>query len=629
MAAYKSLIHPSPRHILIYLPVAAIFMLIFVGLRVSFDDTPLRETTRGPGRVAAEKHAAHAETTRGSGRVAAEKHAAHAHQRPANVRVSTQLEGAKVHHDRFLLLNFMTHLGLNNLSARELVWCMVKGGLAGMNLLTVVVHMGGSCRYEIEHHAYFAALMNRTLIVPTHLHMRGCYHIGLCTIEGHRVKDKSDQEATQNNWGMPITNFFDLAHLSQHIKVITIAEFLQLQLDRNPTLHNIPAALASYNILDDLANRGHYIERYVPDLTFQSVNMFAYLHCQQEGVLTIDDTSPILNLFRSRLPPHSPARPEDTARDLLELDDIVEAPIWGFIDIPSMTIDQEYNMTVQVLPPREWRARDPNHDWINPTKLSVDPQRKSRGANYLGYPSPVAVTGLRQRFSMPDLHNVQILHLDGKSHDYGHHPILFSSLEGRRLYDNVVLDWVRYAKPVWDAYEYAKDKMDWKVGGRPYLTFHIRRGDFNKYGWNGPSLPDPKNLIAAYQRTVADLNLKYKTMILDKWDADRKDAARRLAEWESAVSDAEDNVQQGYPPIPTPARPPAFNEPSPLPLSPYTFIATDEDNLDTIASLSALNGTFLFDLLADGHDGDKENFYDHFYHFTAFGDWLGMVDQLM
>ncbi|RUS31060.1 hypothetical protein BC938DRAFT_478545 [Jimgerdemannia flammicorona] len=497
------------------------------------------------------------------------------HDEPVALQEDALQENSE-HHDRFLTLNYITGLGLNNLS----------------------------------------------------------YHPGICMIEGHYVNNRSDDAHSPNRWGMPIANFFDLAYLRQYVKVITVTEFLQRQLDRNPTLHHISAALASNKILEDLANGGLNLQSYAPDLTFQNFNMFNYLHRQQEGVIPIDDTAPILDLFRTRLPNYPPADPsleEDVARDLLELDDIVEAPIWGYINIFNMAIDQEYNMTVRVLSPREWSARDPKHGWIAPDE-SIDWARKSRGSKYAKYSSPIAVAGLRQRLSMPDLHNVQILHLDGDAHNVGFHPVKFSSLEGRRVYDNVVLDWVRFAKPVWDTYKYAKGKMDRRTGGKPYLTFHLRRGDFLKLGWIGSSLPDPDKLITIYQRAIVDLNLKYKTMVLDKWDADRQEATRHLAEWESATSLTQDNAQPGDPPIPTLTRPPIFDIPSPLPLSPYTFIATDEEDWDIVTRLNVLNGTTLFNLLADDRhddDQDQENYYDRNYQLAVFRDWLGMVDQLM
>ncbi|RUP44445.1 hypothetical protein BC936DRAFT_149452 [Jimgerdemannia flammicorona] len=565
MAHCTPFVCPSRRHILTGLLVTTIFLLTFIGLRVSLDDTYLQETGATRPQEAA--------GTLGS-------------QGPADVPVAT-------YDERFLTLDFTLTLGLNNLS----------------------------------------------------------YQPSLCAIEGHRINDWSNGNVTRNSWAMPITNFFDLAHLRKYVKVITVSEFLQFQLDRNPTIRGIPAALASYQVLDDLASQGQSLARYAPDLTSETVNMYNYLHEQPNGVLNIDDTAPIVDLFRSSLP-HPDASPEDVERDLLELDDIIEAPIWGYVDLPDMAIDQEYNMTIRVLPPREWTVRATN-GWVEPDEVSVDADCESRDAFYLHYSSPIAVTGLRQRFNTPDLHNIQILHLSGYPHRFAHHPIKFSTLEGRKLYDNVVMDWLRYAKPVWNTYEYIKGKMDWKTAGRPYLAilatkrkiyrksgnykiinenpysaFHIRRTDFSQYNWIGPTT-DPNNLIATYQSTVADLNLKYKTMVLDKWDAARQDAAHRLAEWESAASLAQNNTQPGDPLIPTSSRPPAFDIPSPLPLSPYTFISTDEADPDVIARLKALNGITLFDLFIHERNGDKESFYDGNYQLTVFGDLLGMVDQLI
>ncbi|RUP42812.1 hypothetical protein BC936DRAFT_138050 [Jimgerdemannia flammicorona] len=576
-----TLLHPR-RHILTGLLIVAIYLLTYISLRAPTDNTHSQETD-GTHPLPQDTHPLPQYT--GS---------THNFQTPPDA----------AHHDRFLTLDFMVTLGLNNL---RVVWhgCTYKRVAYGPS------------RYELEHHIYYAYLLNRTLVVPSHLHMRNCYQPGLCAIEGHIINDTIKDGGSINSWSMPITNFFDLAHLRKYVKVITVSEFLQLQLDRNPSLSDIPAALASYQVLDELASSGKSLERYAPDLTSQTVEMYNFLHEQPNGVLTVDDTAPIVDLFRARLP-HPNASSEDVERDILELEDIVEAPIWGYIDQPSMAIDQEYDMTVRVLPPREWSSvRDTKHGWVDPDRAFVDRERQSRNPGYLHYSSPIAVTGLRQRFSTPDLHNVQILHLGGGAHRFSYHPVRFSSLEGRKLYDNVVLDWLRYAKPAWNTYEYIKAKMDWKTEGRPFLTFHIRRGDFCKFNWVG-AMADPNNLIAAYERAVADLNQKYKTMVLDKWDADREDAARRLAEWESAD-----------PPIPTSSRPPAFNVPSPLPLSPYTFIATDEDDPEVLARLNAVNGITLFDLFMLVRDGDKESFHDGHYHLTVFGDLLGMVDQLI
>lgn len=294
----------------------------------------------------------------------------------------------------------------------------------------------------------------------------------MCAIEGYRVRDKSDQEATMNKWAMPIHNFFDLAHLRKHVKILTVAEFLQLQLDRNPSLKQIQSALTSFTVQEDIAMWGHHIQAYVPDLTFQSINMFDFLHRQAPGIVTVDDTRPILDQFRARVG-FSPSSP-DTDPDLLmeelaRVPDTLDATLWGYIDIPNMAIDQEYNVSVEILPPREWQQRDPSRQWDKPPQVSVDPARKSRNAKYLKYEYPIGLVGLKQRFMKADLKEKQIIHLGGKAHDYGYHPVKFTSPEGRKLYDKVCLEWVRYAKPVWETYEYVKDKMDWLTEERPYL----------------------------------------------------------------------------------------------------------------------------------------------------------------
>src|SRR4051794_9481848 len=109
----------------------------------------------------------------------------------------------------------------------------------------------------------------------------------MCTIEGYRVKDRSDQEATQNKWAMPIEHFFDLAHLRKYIKVLTMAEFLKIQLNHNPSLSQIRLALDSNHIQDNIVSWSHRVQYYAPDLTFQSINMFDFLHRQAPGVITV------------------------------------------------------------------------------------------------------------------------------------------------------------------------------------------------------------------------------------------------------------------------------------------------------------------------------------------------------
>lgn len=93
MAFYK-----SRRSVLTYILAGFVLLLLLVSLRVSF---------REDGDKAA--------TSRlGSGRKTAEKHAANLGHKGGEA-FKQSVGGNTEHHEKFLMLNYMTYLGLNNL----------------------------------------------------------------------------------------------------------------------------------------------------------------------------------------------------------------------------------------------------------------------------------------------------------------------------------------------------------------------------------------------------------------------------------------------------------------------------------------------------------------------------------
>ncbi|RUS14319.1 LOW QUALITY PROTEIN: hypothetical protein BC937DRAFT_94010 [Endogone sp. FLAS-F59071] len=83
-------------------------------------------------------------------------------------------------------------------------------------------------RYELERHIYHALITNRTIVLPSYMHLRQCLDIEACKLKGrkyHVKASEADANADANEWILPIEYFYDLAHLKKHVRFITISDF--------------------------------------------------------------------------------------------------------------------------------------------------------------------------------------------------------------------------------------------------------------------------------------------------------------------------------------------------------------------------------------------------------------------
>jgi hypothetical protein len=427
-------------------------------------------------------------------------------------------------HDKFLLWNVMPYLGFNNV------------------------------RYDIELHLYFALLLNRTLILPSYIHMRECFQPGICRIQAYHVHNESDID---DPWAMPIEHFYDIKYMQSKCKVLKFDEFVELQ---KMKYANISELLKGDDIISDMKR----FQDILPD-SFFTKDMYSYLYDQPHGTLVIDDAKPIIDKFELS-------------------NSTIKHNIWGFQRTAHMAIDQSFSTTIDVLPPHLWKDRG-SIPYQDPLEVDIQPDRFSRKLYSEHYQSPVSIVGLLQDWK--EYNNVTFLHLDGDPHIFGRQPLRFSSESGKNYYEMCVLQYIRYSPEVFNAYNYVKNRLEIKLNNRPYVGIHIRRGDFLRLGWVG-ELDNTDILIEAIERGLKKVHKLY-----------------------------EKNKPSDTP-----------NPSSRVGLSNYWILSTDDRNISLLNRFSTIGGLSLFDILAEDPDV-KKNFYDKYYHLVNFGDWMGLIEQLI
>ncbi|KZO97527.1 hypothetical protein CALVIDRAFT_536116 [Calocera viscosa TUFC12733] len=333
-------------------------------------------------------------------------------------------------------------------------------------------------RYIVETSLLHATLLNRTLIVPSHVYMRSCeYPHVACAAFATQVNrgdalgtDEWRQlpEEDQQGWMMPIGRMMDMDRLrGMGWNLVTGKEFALLEglgpweLSNGSFPMHLPALSAQDN------NNGTR-----SPLTIHHISNYAY---EPKNTLRIDHPLP---------PPPVPPRGSkvvvqqtlDSLAPLLESLHAGQPIAWSEVDayvrrdLGYGLKDPEVEMAVQWAGfARVWGLGTP-HDMTKtvaaPSSYLVDPSRSASFTKEFG--------GLKAR----------ILHLEGEIH-MGHPPggLYFSTPQAANAFATMVVRDVRPVPEVEQLGERLAQRMSERVQGRMWFAAHMRRGDFVRYGW--------------------------------------------------------------------------------------------------------------------------------------------------
>ncbi|KAF9964527.1 hypothetical protein BGZ70_006343, partial [Mortierella alpina] len=471
-------------------------------------------------------------------------------------------------------------------------------------------------RYMIERGLYLAALLNRTLVLPTHLRIRQCSDITLCQKIAVPLDlttiGRNEQGSTM---ALGLGYFFDLSHLDSRTRG-NIMDFRTLM----EGVVGMPKGAA---VID--SQFGAQVSHWRNQLTRQQQNEFASmdewetytaLEYQDEekafdemvfssqdrppGVLRRlrrsvwdlqerDDNSYVDDLIRNVLVDDL-EEPDKTDKDHIQwqgdgtfkirrkffafgdvrgggLDRIVQWSL-GFVHDPQSGNDKGTPQldAESCRPPVE----DPDVEQI-PWEARFPAFATCRIKNYVG---------LKQELGSVQ---EQMLSIEGQFHTTGWMPLAFSSLENAQTYRSMAITFLRYSPAVYEAAEYLTARLEETIrmrqglkrrttdnntasSPRLLLSMHVRRGDFvtDGYGWQDHG--------EAWLKTVV------------------KDAAEEVL--------------------------------GPLSKTRGFYLATDESSprlLDYFHSLGAI----LFEDLIDA------KFEQRFANLLAVDDWIGLVEQVI
>ncbi|RUS17648.1 hypothetical protein BC937DRAFT_89681 [Endogone sp. FLAS-F59071] len=73
--------------------------------------------------------------------------------------------------------------------------------------------------------------------------------------------------------------------------------------------------------------------------------------------------------------------------------------------------------------------------------------------------------------------------MDSEEHFHEHYILKHSTPEGAKQYQDVVFNFLKYAPEIYEAAEHVLQNLTDKLEGRPFLSMHIRRGDFVTLRW--------------------------------------------------------------------------------------------------------------------------------------------------
>ncbi|KAF9184832.1 hypothetical protein BGZ51_003097 [Haplosporangium sp. Z 767] len=485
-------------------------------------------------------------------------------------------------------------------------------------------------RYMIERGLYLAHLLNRTLILPTHLRIRQCSNITVCiqtaTPLDLEAIGRNEQESTL---ALDLGYFFNLPHLAQMTgnRVLDFRTFMEdvVGVPKNSRLvdSQFGAQVAFWqNIIHQQKNSAVAdqvsMELFIATdddnedddeyIVFDRENKVeAELVDQSGGTLSIerlrrakwdleerDDLSFIDNLIRNAVVDDLPEPRQDEREGIESNGDgafRIKRSFYAFGDVRGGGLDRIVEWSV------DWKyeqdhVRDEQHKGkplLESCHVPVEDSSVEQLPWEARFPSFATCrienyVGLKQEL---DPVQARILSIEGQFHTTGWIPIVYSSLENAQEYRSMAMSHLRYAPSVEEAADILMGKLkavnnikritDQDPGGNQSnsswlpLSMHVRRGDFvvDGHGW--------QEFDDGWMRSVV------------------KDMVEEVFPLQSRP-DQQTTSTVGF------------------------YMATDETSPEVLDYFRSL-GAILFEDLID------QSFEERFGHLIVYDDWVGLVEQ--
>ncbi|KAG0263234.1 hypothetical protein BG011_009069, partial [Mortierella polycephala] len=481
----------------------------------------------------------------------------------------------------------------------------------------------------MERGLYLAHLLNRTLVLPTHLRIRQCSNITICTQTATPLDletiGRNEQESTL---ALDLGYFFNLPHLAQMTgnRVLDFRTFMEdvVGVPKNARLvdsqfgaqvafwqNNIhrqknSAAVGQVNMElfvatdDDDDENDEYI------ISDRENEAMSELVDQSGGAVSIerlrrakwdleerDDLSFIDNLIRNAVVDDLP-EPRQGEREGTEQEAdgafSIKRSFYAFGDVRGGGLDRiiEWSVDWKYEPDYVHDEQRKGNPLLESCRAPVEDSSMEQLPWEARFPSFATCrienyVGLKQELEPAQ---ARILSIEGQFHTTGWVPMVYSSLESAQEYRSMAISFLRYAPSVEEAADILIGKLRTMINTRLMgrnpsgdqldsswllLSMHVRRGDFvtDGHGW--------QEFDGGWMRSIV------------------KDAVEEVLPSQSGPD------QQITPTV-------SF------------YMATDETSSEVLNYFHLL-GAILFEDLID------QSFEERFGHLIVYDDWVGLVEQ--
>ncbi|KAG8923727.1 hypothetical protein FRC02_010958 [Tulasnella sp. 418] len=327
------------------------------------------------------------------------------------------------------------------------------------------LHLGwNNVRYIIETALLHSKLLDRTLVLPTYVYARACeWPIDVCASYATMVNRNKELDTTewaelphdmQMGWKVPLEMMIDIPHLRKTHNVILMKDWLQIYgLDPSVEIgRNGPWWPTVYHNTN-------------PPTTLHKIPNHEY---DPSGIVRVDDKSKLSHVSTDT----SSAMDRALWQAMGEKIALDWSAARSTLGVSSETSDEEVEKLLA------------KHGWAT-TYTFI-------GALGLEYVKTVTdhirqAAPLKQIRGLKDMYGhiqAKVLYLEGEIH-YPRKPgsMRFTSPEARDMFAATVLHSVQSPERFYKLAQKIHDRMVEKVGGRMWMSAHMRRGDFVRLGW--------------------------------------------------------------------------------------------------------------------------------------------------
>ncbi|CAO3564201.1 unnamed protein product [Mortierella alpina] len=431
--------------------------------------------------------------------------------------------------DHVWLQDYKSHIPARSLSGDEKFLLMDYSPWLGFN----------NMRYMIERGLYLAALLNRTLALPTHLRIRQCSDVTLCQqIAAPLDPTTMGRNEQGSTMALDLGYFFDLSHLDSrtHGSIIDFRTLMEevVGMPKGAALIDSQFGAQVSHWLNQLTHQEKHKFASVDDV--DEMETYAALEYQDEEkafdemVLNSQDSQPSLirrlrrsrwdlkerdgysyvdDLIRNVLVDDFEG-PGQTDKDHIQLQGDgtfkIRRRFYAFGDVRGGGLDRIVQWSLDF-------AHDPQSDNADKGIPQLDaescrPPVENPDVGQIPWEArfPAFATcrienyvGLKQELAPVQ---ERMLSIEGQFHTTGWMPLAFSSFQNAQTYRSKAITFLRYSPAVYEAAEYLtaileetiRMRQGWKwtarktdTHGSPrlLLSMHVRRGDFvtDGYGW--------------------------------------------------------------------------------------------------------------------------------------------------